>query len=295
MTIRKRPFSVLVATDGSPEANAAVTQAATFPWPAGTRIHGIVAKRRLRTFQRPQYVVDAFNRACQRAARHAERILTRHRPDARVVVEDKWATDAILSRARQIRADVIVLGSRSAGMAARLRLGSVSRQVVRRATCAVLIVHGRRHDVGRVVVGVDGSTNSHRAGALLAALKAPRGTRAVVLCAVDPIRVPSMPFVPAAGRAIIARQAAALQADMVRKAKRDVVIVARMLRRAGWRAQPAVRIAHPLPELLREVERTRADLLVIGARGVGGVERLLLGSVAEGVLNRCRVPILLVR
>ncbi len=52
--------------------------------------------------------------------------------------------------------------------------------------------------------------------------------------------------------------------------------------RAGWRAQPAVRIADPLPELLREVERTRADLLVIRARGVGGVERLLLGRTRVG-------------
>jgi nucleotide-binding universal stress UspA family protein len=291
----KRPFCVLVATDGSPEAHAAVAAAATFPWPAGTRVLGIVAKRRLRTFQRPQYVVDAFNRAFRTAARHAERILTRSWPDARVVVEDKWAADAILSRARDIGADVIVLGSRSAGMVARLFLGSVSRQVVRRATCAVLIVHGRRHSVARVVVGVDGSTNSHRAGALLARLTAPHGNRAVVLRAVDPIRVPSIPLAPATGRAIIARQAAALQADMVRKAQRDVVMVTKVLRQAGWSARPTVRIAYPLPALLSEVYRTRADLLVIGARGVGGVERLLLGSTAEGVLSRCRVPILLVR
>jgi nucleotide-binding universal stress UspA family protein len=293
--MKKRPYCVLVATDGSPEANAAVTEAATFPWPAGTRIHGIVATRRLRTFQRPQYVVDAFDRAFQKVARQAERILTRYWPDARVVVDDKWATDAILSRARHIRADVIVLGSRSAGVAARLLLGSVSRQVARRATCAVLIVHGRRHGIARVVVGVDGSINSHRAGAFLAALKVPRGSQAVVVRAVDPIRAPSIPLALATERAILVRQAAAVQADMVREAKRDVAIVVKMLRQTGWSAQPTVRIAHPLPEVLREVDRARADLLVIGARGVGGVDRLLLGSVAEGVVNRCRVPILLVR
>lgn len=82
---------------------------------------------------------------------------------------------------------------------------------------------------------------------------------------------------------------------MVREAKREVVSVAKMLKGAGWRAQPRVRIGYPLPELLREVDRTRAELLAIGARGGGGVERLLLGSIAEGILNRCRVPILLAR
>jgi len=36
-------------------------------------------------------------------------------------------------------------------------------------------------------------------------------------------------------------------------------------------------------------------LLVVGARGTGGVARLLLGSVAEGALTRCPAPVLIVR
>ena len=43
------------------------------------------------------------------------------------------------------------------------------------------------------------------------------------------------------------------------------------------------------------VEAVQANLLVVGARGVGGVARLLLGSVAEGALNQCPVPVLVVR
>jgi nucleotide-binding universal stress UspA family protein len=35
--------------------------------------------------------------------------------------------------------------------------------------------------------------------------------------------------------------------------------------------------------------------LCVGARGVGGVERLVLGSVAEGALDRSPVAVLLVR
>ena len=54
-------------------------------------------------------------------------------------------------------------------------------------------------------------------------------------------------------------------------------------------------IGHPRPELSREVDRTRADLLIVGAWGISEVEPLLLGSVAESALNRCPLPILLVR
>jgi len=47
--------------------------------------------------------------------------------------------------------------------------------------------------------------------------------------------------------------------------------------------------------LLATVKQTHGDVLVIGARGVSGLERLLLGSVAEGALNHCPVPVLVVR
>jgi nucleotide-binding universal stress UspA family protein len=43
------------------------------------------------------------------------------------------------------------------------------------------------------------------------------------------------------------------------------------------------------------VKRHHADLIVIGSHGRGGVQRLLLGSVAEGVLRHTRTPILICR
>ncbi|HBH01951.1 MAG TPA: universal stress protein UspA, partial [Candidatus Rokubacteria bacterium] len=38
-----------------------------------------------------------------------------------------------------------------------------------------------------------------------------------------------------------------------------------------------------------------ADLVVVGARGRGGIERLLLGSVSERVLRDARCPVLIVK
>jgi nucleotide-binding universal stress UspA family protein len=56
-----------------------------------------------------------------------------------------------------------------------------------------------------------------------------------------------------------------------------------------------VRAGQPLAELLAGVAAARADALVLGARGTGGVERLLLGSVVEGALGEATVPLLVVR
>ncbi|HLE43779.1 MAG TPA: universal stress protein, partial [Methylomirabilota bacterium] len=81
----------------------------------------------------------------------------------------------------------------------------------------------------------------------------------------------------------------------IRAAEREVGDAAARLERRGWKAEPVVRLGVPLPELLRAVTAARADLLVLGARGVGGVARLLLGSVAEGALGRTRVSVLVVK
>jgi len=41
--------------------------------------------------------------------------------------------------------------------------------------------------------------------------------------------------------------------------------------------------------------RGRAGLLVLGARGTGGLARVLLGSVADGMFRLATVPVLVVK
>lgn len=47
--------------------------------------------------------------------------------------------------------------------------------------------------------------------------------------------------------------------------------------------------------ILREAEKWGADIILMGTHGYGGLQHLLLGSVAEGVLRHTHVPLLLVR
>src|SRR5262245_38753509 len=146
-----------------------------------------------------------------------------------------------------------------------------------------------------IVVGIDGSKHSRRAAAFLASLGHADHDQATVVSIVDPVKCPSMPLVPSAVRARIAGQAAAVQAESMRRAQREVDRVVRQLEQAEWKARGEVRLGVPIDELLRTVKATRADLLVLGARGSGGVERLLLGSVADKALRHSPVPVLIVR
>jgi universal stress protein A len=65
------------------------------------------------------------------------------------------------------------------------------------------------------------------------------------------------------------------------------------------RAQPlrlraVVAVGTPADEILKSARRPAADLIVMGTRGMGGVARLLLGTTAEAVLRRARIPVLAV-
>ena len=51
----------------------------------------------------------------------------------------------------------------------------------------------------------------------------------------------------------------------------------------------------PAKEIIRTAERQGCDLIVMGTHGRGGLDRLLLGSVAEKVVRGARIPVTTVR
>jgi nucleotide-binding universal stress UspA family protein len=64
---------------------------------------------------------------------------------------------------------------------------------------------------------------------------------------------------------------------------------------AGLPVEYAVRFGEPAEEILEEARGSGADLVVMATHGRRGVARLMLGSVAEAVLRRSEVPVVLVR
>jgi nucleotide-binding universal stress UspA family protein len=64
---------------------------------------------------------------------------------------------------------------------------------------------------------------------------------------------------------------------------------------ADLRAETDVREGSPSREIVRYAEEVACDLIVMGTHGRGGIDRLLLGSVAERVVRASDVPVLTVR
>jgi nucleotide-binding universal stress UspA family protein len=52
---------------------------------------------------------------------------------------------------------------------------------------------------------------------------------------------------------------------------------------------------HPSDDVVRVAEELGAGLIVMGSKGLGGVQRGLMGSVSESVIRHAPCPVLMVR
>jgi nucleotide-binding universal stress UspA family protein len=83
--------------------------------------------------------------------------------------------------------------------------------------------------------------------------------------------------------------------DSDQKAARYLDSVRRRLGRRGVRTRMLVRAGDPVEEILACARAERVALVAMSTHGRSGLRRALFGSVAQGVLRRVPVPILLVR
>lgn len=67
------------------------------------------------------------------------------------------------------------------------------------------------------------------------------------------------------------------------------------LEASGLKARAVLRIGVPHEQIVAAAEEESPDILVMGTHGRSGLNRLLMGSVAERVVRMARCPVLTVR
>ena len=56
-----------------------------------------------------------------------------------------------------------------------------------------------------------------------------------------------------------------------------------------------VEIGQPVDRIIRQAEKTRCDMVVVGSRGQGRLKEAVMGNTSRRVLRRCGKPVLVVR
>jgi nucleotide-binding universal stress UspA family protein len=206
-------------------------------------------------------------------------------PDLQPVLVARSTVDALLEAGEH--AALLVVGSRGRGGFAGLLLGSVSQRCVQRAPCPIAVVPPEWPGTGdgRVVVGIDGSEESHHALVWAMREATRRGARLEVVNAFM-----YHLYVTTHAPSVI------LQDDVDEASGQ---LLKRMIESAtseiGARP-PAVDLASvpdaPVHALLESAKD--ADLLVVGTHGRGAVAGFLLGSVSQQCVTHARCPVVVV-
>ncbi len=197
--------------------------------------------------------------------------------------------DAIIKHTTEHDVDLVVMGTHGRRGMERLLSGSVSEEVVRRAPCPVFTVLAQEDDdlsgpqIDRVLAPVDLSDQSkpvlHHAVALADSYAAPLDLLHVVeeasypnVYGLDAINNSSLPSVQ--DRAREALETLAADIDL----RTDPVNV-------------HVLAGNPARDIVEFADDNAADLVVMATHGRTGLERFLIGSVAEKVVRRAPCPV----
>lgn len=206
-----------------------------------------------------------------------------------VAVDSGPVVRGILTRAENVSADLIVIGTHGRSGFERLALGSVAEKVLRKASCPVLTVPpaaGRPGDApfSKILCAVDLSPASKAAVRTAAAVALRSGGELSVLHVIE------WPFGPAAQ----ASPAAELLLSLREKAQTELAALLADADLPGP-VSTAIQTGVPKQLILNAAHEQRADLLVLSVSGRNAIDRALLGSTTHGVIVESTCPVLTAR
>lgn len=283
--------SILVATDLSPASDSVVGAAAAIAGAVGAELHAVHSLEERGPAFAAGFDLVAMQSAIHTARASAEEQLARVAPEGlrvgSVRLEYRNAPAAILQRAKDVDADLIVMGPHRARIPGSHLFGTTAQRVVERASAPCLVVRGKPPtDLRKVLLGV-GEDDLDRglvrtAAGWIAQLRRQQIT-AQGLTNLPELRVLHVVSSPDRWRDFSPDFAAAL-----RDAGHDPNVDAQLrLRRAvAWNRDAA-------EEIVRIAEGTEVDLIALGVCGRGPLLHGLLGSVSGQVLRATEVSVLL--
>lgn len=213
--------------------------------------------------------------------------------DVNLRIEPAWGRPdpVLLSLASEAGADLIVVGTHQRHGFGRFWLGSVSRGILRDAPCSVAVVP-RVHatdstaekipTVRRVLVTTDFSLVGNRAIPHAYSLLPAGGSVCLV-------------HVQESARASGATKTDGSSIDHSSEAALQGLIPADAEARGIASVVEVIESSKPADAICQAAERFGADVLCIASHGRSGISKLLMGSIAQEVMERSSRPVLVVR
>ena len=283
------PTRILLATDGSEEAELAARTAIDLAGKTGSELHVVnVLVMPPETLRDPVGTVAAREDFEREERERLDELVGRLEASGGAVGGAHFRVGSpateIVAPAEETGAGLVVLGSRGLGAMRRALMGSVSDSVVRHAPCPTLVV--REEPLAfptRILLATDGSEEASLAASTAAELA--KGTDSEL----HVVHVgPAVPTFLAATEEEPARTA--------REARTTLDEQVRMIEAGhGTQARAHLRYGGAAEEVVALAEDIGAGLIAMGSRGRGGIRRALMGSVSERVVRHAHCAVMIIR
>jgi len=265
-----RPFArILAGTDGSERGGEAARQAARLAAAVGAQlILAFVIDRRPHEEGEADRALEAAIDAASSVPVDAE---------TRILTGD--AAEALVEEAERDAVDLLCVGPDSGALGGAIRFGRVAGRVLRDAACSVLIARPAGAQFPeRIACAIDGSESSVHT-ALAAAAVAEAADAELRLVHVVPVfkgHGEEWTLEPE-------EKSPELEPSVTAASSLGVTPIREMA------------MGRPERALVSVAERDDVDLMVVGHRGISGLQRRLLGSVSEHVAHHAPCSVLVVR
>jgi nucleotide-binding universal stress UspA family protein len=293
------PTRILLATDGSREAQLAAATGADLARRTDSELHLIHVGEISLVYHPERHGYRAEYEEHEKEARQLlEAQVKRIKGAGATVVQAHLrmgrADEEIVALAEAIGAGLIVMGSKGHGGIRRALMGSVSDSVVRHTHCPVMVV--RADPIvfpAKILVATDGSEEAELASSSAADLAKRTGSE---LHLVHVSHIPPV-FYESPGTWALDPD---LQSRMEERAEEEARArldeqVQRVRDAGGEVAGAHTRLGRPDAEIVRLADELGAELIVLGSRGLGPLRSALMGSVSHSVMRHAHCPVLVVR
>jgi len=148
--------------------------------------------------------------------------------------------------------------------------------------------------ISKILIATDGSEAALKASRYAVDLAKQLSASIIVLSVIDNRSFSSLYTVPTEATAMNITEP---MEDFLREtAKKDVAKVKKLCEKKGVSCREVISTGHPAEEIIKEAERSRSNLIILGSHGKSALAAVFLGSVAYGVIHKdTRVPVLIVR
>ena len=280
------PERILLATDGSEDAERATMAALDLAGRSGAELHVVHVWHDVRGFARDFVKRELRSRGQEVLDGQVEKIEAAGGEVARAHLRAGRTSDQVIALGEEIGAGLLVVGSRGLGTVRRILMGSQSEEIVHHAQVPVLVLGGADGSwpPERILIGEDFSDDACRAGELSAAIGKLYGAGGLIV-----LSHPDLPEIPPGDT----RSAVRNLVDMRERDEKMLDDRASELERFLG-AKPEVRLSgdYPARVLLDASQEVRPTLVAVGSRGRAGIARTRLGSVSTKVVTAAHGPVL---